>query len=606
MNKRGLFIALMGVMLLAACDATLGELVGTLDWCKVYDFRNDDYGVIFDDEGYGPNGQWVPGGGLLNDQYGQLRFSLTESFTVYPKAVAFQFIRGLNPGIIHLHNADGQVFGVELPDIPGFFSPQIAADQNELFVYRTVKNFESPSGNTIELEAETSTHEFYLASLVVWGDGVSPYGTTDCAPGLGSTNTPVDAPTQTPQPTDTPEPSPTITQTPTETFTPTITPTLPGCKTIRAYDDSETEFYDYPGSYNTGATPVENSGDTFYRYDGAQLPQLFHFNDPYPGLNWYVTGFAIRAGRQSGSNSVLRVQLFQGANVMATGSNVNLDNAPYNVGNGGRVVSNSVTPNTVYNVDGFLVDRLSGSISWIGYISITVCPEGHQTPTPTPTYTPTNTFTPNVPNTATNTATPSNTNTARPSATRTPSNTPLPPVASPTAQTPVPSWTTAPSLPPPSPPPTLTLIPQPTAAGSSTALATYPVPVLTGLPGVTVEATIEVLATIDEVGGHSYIYDLLSTAVVEVNNLPENLEGYIPSPNVSPLMGYAKWFLSCTSIEEILGVNVGTIACHTVVGVSLLIIVSGVVVTVRIITLLVKFAVWIFGKILGLIPGMGG
>lgn len=423
-------------------------------------------------------------------------------------------------------------------------------------------------------------------------------------------------PTPTPEPTDTPTVIPTATSSPTTTLTPSPTFTLtttPTCDTAVSVDLS--------GVYTGSTITPSASGRLYYQLDlGSTI--TVPIVSPWPGYKYKLTSISWRQGSYyngttngySAEGTIFKI--YDQANTQLGTQTNNFPSSP----NGGQRVTatednspglNTLangTPNTQVNSSYITIQEndwaglnyTNDELVWIHGLTANLCRGDFVA---APTSTPSGTSTPTSTSTRTATRTPLFGGTV--TATRTPTQSPLPPIHSPTPVTPTITQTPAPSLPPPTAPPSSTYIPAPTAVGSSTAEATYPVPGFgTGLPGATGVATILPETTLDGIPGHSDVYNLLATAAAEVNNLPSDFRAYVPNPDISPMMGYVKWFLSCTSVQEFLGVNVGTMMCHGIVGISLLLILASVIISVRIITLVVKFAVWVFGKIIGLIPGI--
>lgn len=102
------------------------------------------------------------------------------------------------------------------------------------------------------------------------------------------------------------------------------------------------------------------------------------------------------------------------------------------------------------------------------------------------------------------------------------------------------------------------------------------------------------------------IYGFLSTAAAGVNSLPSDISGIVPNiNNAGSLFGYVKWALSCASIQELTGATLAPIFCHTFVGLSMSVVVSGVLLTIRLVRLMVKVVNWLIAQVLKFIPMMG-
>jgi hypothetical protein len=104
---------------------------------------------------------------------------------------------------------------------------------------------------------------------------------------------------------------------------------------------------------------------------------------------------------------------------------------------------------------------------------------------------------------------------------------------------------------------------------------------------------------------HGDIYNWLSTAAAEVDNLPGQFTGYVPSPDGTSFFGYAKWVMSCSSAQELLGQTLAPIACHTFVGFTLFIVMMSVYLSIRIISVVLKIVTWVVQQILRLVPLIG-
>jgi hypothetical protein len=588
--RRWLSLVLIAAVVISAC----GEIdPAQHEWCHIYDLDDPMLNLFID------HGEQIPGGGILGEYVGDgnyfYQFEIIEPFNVFPDAMEVRFERGyIAQYNVTVRLPQGTAFGHDISVMAGVgLAPgQAAANYPVTFEF----NESDPVGDDRITVQFYTNGDMVISEIAVYGRGVSPYGYTECG-NLAATNTPIDQPpTETVVATPTNTPVPSITNTPTITLTPTITNTPQVCQWIRDSSLSST-------------VSLHNGTSTGGSYTWIQLATLLHVwsgmpSSPFSG-GYYVDNFRFRyASWDNTSNNATSATV-----TFRDSSNATISTYTWNPYLGGwlRGIGGAVaTVGSRSYADLTTVTFQStagngGKGFYLTYIEVLVCPNPDPTPTPTPSPTPTNT---NTPSFITNT--PSSippTRTPVPSATRTLTPTNLPPIASPTPYTPPPTWTPMNTLPVPTELPTRTLIPHSTALGTVTAEATFPVPGFgTGAPDITAVSTAPSLGTLEAVDGHSDIYNLLSTAVVEVNDLPGDLTGYVPDPDITPMIGYAKWFLSCSSLYEILGQNVGTMACHAAVGVTLIVIMSSVFIALKIITLVMKFAIWIFHQIRDIIP----
>lgn len=609
--RRWLSLVLIAAIAIAACTPVDPA---EHEWCHIYWLDEPMMGLFIDhggQDGGGIYGEWQPE--LSNYLY---QFEIIEPFMVYPDALEVIVSRSSSVANIAINEVEGTAFGHDISLLSGY-----VMGSGQAYATLTMPidfDEESPVGDDrITVSFTTFPGELYVEGIAVYGRGVSPYGYTECGD-MAATNTPVDIPTQTatlPTPTNTPVPS--------ITNTPTITPTA----TATVFSNCSVE-YDFT---------VHDGGFEAYRYPGGNHPTNTH-GAWLAGVGWQGT-FANTSSSGNSYMGALSIRLpnfpqdMTVTNIEYTYTKTAGNQAPTfvveqiyapNFISHRNVRSNTLTSGThnfslsypldtaddFWFIHGYHSDQTSPYTASGSFNLTELIITGHcivPSPTPTSTFTPSNTPTSTGTNTplpgTPATATPTLSRTPVPTATRTLTPTNLPPVQSPTQRTPTITPTFEPSLPAPTAVPTRTLLPPSTAIGTVTAESTFPVPGFgTGAPNITAVSTAPAVGTLSPIDGHSHIYDLLSTAVVEVNDLPGDMTGYVPDPDITPMLAYAKWFLSCTSLNEILGENVGTMACHATVGISLIVILSAVYTSLRIITLVMKFAVWIFMKIRDLIP----
>jgi hypothetical protein len=135
------------------------------------------------------------------------------------------------------------------------------------------------------------------------------------------------------------------------------------------------------------------------------------------------------------------------------------------------------------------------------------------------------------------------------------------------------------------------------------------VPTLPPLPSPTPfpTATIEATAVLDI--PRSEIYNFLSTAVANVNALPDDINapggvGITPNEDGSTIFGYAKWMFGFPA-KELLGTTISPIATHVWVLVVLIVILTTIYLAVNLVTTLIKGVTWIIQQVLRLIPFIG-
>lgn len=136
------------------------------------------------------------------------------------------------------------------------------------------------------------------------------------------------------------------------------------------------------------------------------------------------------------------------------------------------------------------------------------------------------------------------------------------------------------------------------------------VPTLPALPSPTPYPTTTPIATIMPEIPHSEIYNFLSTAVVNVNNLPEDLfaPGGVPvlvNPDAQAVFSYGKWMLSVTGARELVGDTLSPIAVRIFLFLSLTVVFSGIWQIVNLVVLLIKGIVYIVQQVLKFIPFVG-
>jgi hypothetical protein len=601
--RRWLSLVLIAAIAIAACTPIDPE---GFDWCHIYNLNEPMSNLFIDHGGQetllmgGIYGEYVGDGNYL------YQFEIIEPFNVYPAAMEITYTRAFEGNLqtVQPRLPQGTAFG---HDISPIYQTGLLMDQQiASYPFEIDYNEENPVGDD-RITAQFSTYgDMYVNQIAVYGYGVSPYGYTECGD-TAATNTPIDQPpTETVIPTATNTPVPSITNTPTQTFTPSATP-MEACEFD--WDFSATSggwsATNYPGQPGTWGSYSGGWNGTFEPMSPSTAWLGALTIERAMPVDMIITNVEVTISKTNGTFSGTMNEVFYVNGVSKRSTNSMGLNGSYGFGvSGGSVLAGQMIKyGNTYHKDISSPFNDSGSLVLTYLKIIGTCPS--PTPTPTMTFTPSLTPTPtdtNTPSIITNTpGTP--TRTPVPSATRTLTPSPLPPIASPTAFTPFPTWTLENTLPVPTELPTRTLIPHSTALGTVTAEATFPVPGFgTGAPDITAVSTAPALGTLAGVDGHSDIYNLLSTAVVEVNDLPGDLTGYVPDPDITPMIGYAKWFLSCSSLYEILGENVGTMACHAAVGVTLIVILSSVFIALKIITLVMKFAIWIFHQIRDIIP----
>lgn len=80
---------------------------------------------------------------------------------------------------------------------------------------------------------------------------------------------------------------------------------------------------------------------------------------------------------------------------------------------------------------------------------------------------------------------------------------------------------------------------------------------------------------------------------------------YVPQVDAAPLFGHIKWAISCVSAQELVGKTLSPLVCHTVVGITLNLFLTFVLISFRFIRLLIRGIVWLIQQVLKIIPTMG-
>jgi len=106
------------------------------------------------------------------------------------------------------------------------------------------------------------------------------------------------------------------------------------------------------------------------------------------------------------------------------------------------------------------------------------------------------------------------------------------------------------------------------------------------------------------------VYTFLSTAVAQVNSLPDDPSFYqgvqiVPNDTATTMFGYAKWLFSGNSANELLGVSLAPVAMNLYVVLIIIVIIMSVMMTVRVVSLIIRFVTFIINWALKLIPGLG-
>lgn len=109
---------------------------------------------------------------------------------------------------------------------------------------------------------------------------------------------------------------------------------------------------------------------------------------------------------------------------------------------------------------------------------------------------------------------------------------------------------------------------------------------------------------------HSEVYNFLSTAVANVNQLPEDLTSnngtsLIQNESATQLMSYAKWMFSDVSARELLGETLAPIGINLYLLLTLIVFLTIAWATLRIATLIFRFVLFIVREILRILPFVG-
>lgn len=107
----------------------------------------------------------------------------------------------------------------------------------------------------------------------------------------------------------------------------------------------------------------------------------------------------------------------------------------------------------------------------------------------------------------------------------------------------------------------------------------------------------------------SEMYQFMATAAAQVNSIPSSADSVggtniIPAYNANVLWGHAKWLLSGSAVDAVLGRSLGSLAVLMYVYLIIIITRTSVWLLVRGVVLLMKIAMFLFGlatKIFGLL-----
>jgi hypothetical protein len=107
-----------------------------------------------------------------------------------------------------------------------------------------------------------------------------------------------------------------------------------------------------------------------------------------------------------------------------------------------------------------------------------------------------------------------------------------------------------------------------------------------------------------------YVQDALATAAANTNELPSDIsapsgQAVVPSSDAAPLFAYIKWLFSLNTAQELLGRKMAPVAINLFIVMVIVITLTGVYLAINLITLLIRFAVWVLTiviKIIDLIP----
>lgn len=474
MKRRCLIFGLLILMGLTVITPTSRAAAQGTSWCYFLDFRQTDYGAIYDPMISGSNyvGQYqFPGYGILNGN-GAVYFYFSNDLSVDSDAITFNFaaVHGLHDNInITMH---AKPFG--LID-PGFLSDQVTRNLAIAWNEQTTSVTVTPSGigeySQLFQMYFAANDDVYLTSVMVEGSGfIDPFQYSTINGEL---------PTPCAWETATPTPSPTITQTASATATPGPTNTPSNTPTITPTPTYWTECWDASNGLDTDWTSVKwdpaQGGPATW---GGTEWNSFQINLGDPGATHYVPyirlfhtfataidmNYAQVFAKENGSTytgSALKLYINNSDGTGATlfgGSALGFTGGSFNSpGPGGGT--------TVTNIE-FAVFRVDDVTN---FSFQQVCIGG---PDDSPlTATPTASLTPTPSNTPANTVTlfPSNTPSASPTATRTPIVFP-PTWTPPTPGTLPPTTTPFPTNTPGGPTATFTPITEPPSGGPPSGL----------------------------------------------------------------------------------------------------------------------------------------
>lgn len=126
----------------------------------------------------------------------------------------------------------------------------------------------------------------------------------------------------------------------------------------------------------------------------------------------------------------------------------------------------------------------------------------------------------------------------------------------------------------------------------------------TTIPSLTPEPTNEGIIFAPEVS------DFLSTAVANVNALPDDISApggvaVLPGSDASIVFNYGKWMLSAAAAEELVGPTLSPFIVHFGVAISLVVILGGVYLTFTLVVTLVRGIIWLVQQAIKFIPFLG-
>lgn len=158
----------LGIILFTGCSGS----TPSADWCYQFDFTQSHYGVAVE------RGDWIPGTGFSTDESGGFGIQYIHPVNVTPIGIRAYVELGKNiiaPVDVMIA---AEVFGLRMGPIRSLVPPQPTVNYYTL-VLDASNN--PPTGDRFKVEAKSS-EQIILKVLEVRGNGVNPFGSSNCDP----------------------------------------------------------------------------------------------------------------------------------------------------------------------------------------------------------------------------------------------------------------------------------------------------------------------------------------------------------------------------------------------------------------------------------------